>query len=47
MKQNCDENLDKMSNLSISQSLRTSNFKLKDQWVCLISTQSNFHSFLI
>ena len=30
MKQNCDENLDKMSNFNISQNLRVFNFKLED-----------------
>ena len=36
MRQKCDKNLDKMSNLSISYSLEISIFKLKDQGVYLI-----------
>jgi hypothetical protein len=40
MKHKCGRNLDKMINLGISQSSRASIFKLKDQGVCLILTQS-------
>ena len=38
MKQNCDENLDKMNNLSIFQSSTISNVKLKYQQVFFILT---------
>jgi hypothetical protein len=39
MKQKYDGNLDKMSNLRVSQSSYTFDFKLKNQKVCLVLTQ--------